>query len=223
MQALIGFTQDPGFWNGLREYAALKKYAAKPCTGAPTRFAVSPGDTYVLAGQEGTFSTKGTYDKNGVRQRMNVTAAATVALTSASLTHTWLCISCPWIAIDGGPDPFVMLAWRDDASKRGRDRKRVEHVPVADGKVRLRVIEREDEETRLDELVIVVRDAAGSPRVITPVLGADRSALAKDDGAEVRMKKGTAIRVEYDVSAFAEKGEIDFDVVASGYYVTDGP
>lgn len=219
MQALIGFTTEPTFWDQEREYRPLKKWAAKPCNAAtPTRFFTS-GDVYIVAGQANTFNTRGKYDKNGFKKRMTITASTTLAISPALLTHTWDCISCPWLAFDGSDtSPFVVLAFRDDEKKSGADRREARHVPVKQGRIVARVSEIEDEETHLDQLLIVIRDASGAAHVIAP-LGGDHSALSRDDGVEVRMTKGSQIIVSYDVSRVLPDGSADVDVIASGYYV----
>lgn len=218
MQALIGFTTDPSFWDQEREYKPRNKFAAKPCNAAPTRFFAS-GDVYVVAGQANTFNTRGKYDKNGFKTRLAITASTTVAISPAQLTHTWDCISCPWLAFDGSlTSPFVVLAFRDDENKRGSDRRAARHVPVKQGRIVARMSEIEDEQTHLDQLLLVVRDASGASHVIAP-LGGDRSALSRDDGVDVRMTKGSQILVSYDVSAVLPDGYADVDVIASGYYL----
>lgn len=220
MQALIGFSTDPSFWKGLGQYKPLMPYAARPCSTTPQRFPVASGaDVYVLVGQADTFSTKGKYDRNGMKQRLHVTASTTIAATMSSLTHTWLCISCPWVVVsdERGPrEAFVMLGGMDEEKKRGKDTRLVRDMPVREGKVRFDVREGEDEETRLDAFWLVVRDAQGREHALAPVVG---SALAVDDGLEVRLRKGGQIKLEYDVSAYATGDAIDARLEASGYYV----
>jgi hypothetical protein len=214
MQALIGLTKDPGFWSGLAEYRSLHPYKATRCAGSPTRLlAPRAGDYYLLAGQEGTFSLRGKYDKNGVRRRMHLTASTTVSLTARDLTHTWDCISCPWIVFrgDGGRDlePFVVLANRRGRMRRGTDVHAVRRVPVVAGRITLRVVEVEQEQTHLDSLVLRV-----SGRRLVPAAG---SVLARDDGAELRLGPHTQATVTYAVPGVTD-GVVDVEVSASGYY-----
>ncbi len=216
MQALIGLTDDPSFWGGLAEYRSLHPYAARRCTPSPVRFDVAPGDYFVLAGEAGTFSARGTYDKNGVRRKITVRASTQVRLGPRDLTHTWLCISCPWVVFsdgDGGDlAPFVVLPWRAGWARRGADTHRVARVPVRGGRVRLRVMEREREVTHLDSLVLRV-----GGRVLLPVRGGARSALARADGVGVEMRRGRQVAVEYEVLGVTD-GEVDVTVEAAGYY-----
>jgi hypothetical protein len=206
MQALIGLTKEPNMWTGMTDYRPLHPFAAKRCNAtAVTRLlAATAGDYYLLAGQEGTFSTRGAYSNNGVRRKITVNASTTINLAPSELTHTWLCISCPWIVFRGeaGRDlePFVMLAHRRSRDLRGTDRRRVAHVPVIDGRVSLRVIEVENEVTHLESLRLFVN---GSP------LGAPRSAL--------RMGPHTQVALDFAVPNVTS-GFVDVEVEATGWY-----
>ncbi|HSQ63051.1 MAG TPA: hypothetical protein VLM85_07535 [Polyangiaceae bacterium] len=215
MQALIGLTSDPGFWNGLAEYRPLRPYAARACsaTGVTRMMAPNAGDYFLLVGQEGTFSARGTYSNNGVRRKISVRGNQTVSLGTADLTHTWLCISCPWVAFSDGHghdlEPFVVLANRNARARRGTDAHRVARVPVVDGLVSLRVIEIEQEVSHLDRLVLRVdgRELAPAPR----------SALARDDGVEVTLRPHTQVSVAYAVPGRSD-GFVDVELSATGYY-----
>jgi hypothetical protein len=218
MQSLIGLTQDPKFWKSADPaYAKLAPHAAQRCTASGTGFAVPAGDYWVLAGQEGTFSAKGKYDKNGVKRKVTVPAAPgalTTALHTADLVHTWLCISCPWVEIEGLA-PFVVLRHRSSVERRGTDVIKLTHVPVHEGRVRVRVSEREPETTFLDALVLRV-----GGRTLVPTRGGDRSPLAAADGAPVVIERGGAITVEYAVPAelVSADGAVDLEIVATGHY-----
>jgi hypothetical protein len=206
MQALIGFTKEPSFWNGLSEYRAIQPFAAKRCNGTTVTRLVAPaaGDYYLLAGQEGTFSARGAYGNNGVRRKITVNASTTVNLAPTDLTHTWLCISCPWIVFrgEGGRDlePFVVLANRRSRDLRGTDRRRVEHVPVEGGRVALRVMEVENETTHLESLRLFVNGAA---------LDATRPAL--------RMGPRTQVAMDFVVPNVTN-GFVDVEIEATGWY-----
>ena len=223
MQALIGFTQDPRFWNAEAEYAPIKPYAARPCGASPTSIRVpAAGDYFVLVGQEGTFATKGTYDKNGIRRKVTIGAAgASFAFTSADLVFTWLCISCPWVRFEDAAGnvtaSFVVLANRRARDLAGTDRIAVQRVPVVDGRVRLRLLEREDEVSHVDELVLELRANDGSTVRLLPHRGGRRSALASRDGVTVELSRGTEVLVDYDVPAGSPE-LVDLSVVATGYY-----
>ena len=223
MQALIGFTQDPRFWNAEAEYAPLKPFAARVCGSSPVSIRVpAPGDYYVVVGQEGTFSVKGTYDKNGIRRKVTVGATgASYAFSSADLIFTWVCISCPWVRFEDAAGnvtaSFVVLANRRDRALAGTDRIAVQHVPVTDGRVRLRLLEREDEVSHVDELVLELRLADGSALRLLPRRGKGRSALASRDGVTVELSRGTEVFVDYDVPE-GSPDFVDLAVVATGYY-----
>lgn len=212
MQSLIGLTKEPGFWSGT-EYRALHPFAAKRCTaGAFTRLpAPTAGSYFLLAGQEGTFSARQAYDKNGVRRQMTIGATTSVTLAPTDLTYTWVCISCPWVVFrgEGGRDlePFVVLANRAGRARRGTDSRRVSHVRVDGGRIVLRVMEIEDETTHLDALVLRVGDRELRPEM----------ALAKDDGVELRLDRGTQSTVTY-AAAGMTNGFVDVEIVATGYY-----
>lgn len=225
MQALIGFTTDPKFWGSEPEYAPLKPYAAKRCSTTPLALPVpATGDYWLLAGQEGTFSTRHRYDKNGLKKRITVSAqGAAYGIGPSDLTQTWLCISCPWVrtyAADGTvATSFVVLAGRSSSSQHGTDRVALVHAPVVFGRVVARVLEREDEVTWLDQLVLVVRDASGREHTLLPRLGGARSALAAADGNVVELAQGTGIAVEYELPpALADAAFVDGTFVATGHY-----
>ena len=224
MQALIGFTQDPRFWNAEAEYLPIKPYAARPCGASPTSIRIpAAGDYYVLVGQEGTFSTKGTYDKNGIRRKVTIGASgASYAFSAADLIFTWLCISCPWVRFEDAAGnvtaSFVVLANRRDRTLAGTDRIAVRHVSVVDGRhVRLRLLEREDELSHVDELVLELRVADGSTVRLLPRRGGGRSALAARDGVTVELAQGTEVFVDYEVPE-GTPDLVDLVVVATGYY-----
>jgi len=211
MQSLIGLTKEPAFWTGLPEYRGLQPWAAKRCNQASgssvaTRLlAPTAGDYYLLAGQEGTFSLRGSYDKNGVRRKITVNANQSVTLAPADLTFTWLCISCPWIVFrsESGRDlqPFVVLANRRGITARGTDVHRVVHVPVTGGRVVLRVMEVEEEDTHLESLVVRV----------------DGHALRAESHAAVELRPHTEVTLTYDVPEGAAQ-LVDVEVEATGYY-----
>ena len=206
MQALIGFTKEPSFWTGLTEYRAIQPFAAKRCNAATVTRLLAPsaGDYYLLAGQEGTFSTRGAYSNNGVKRKITVNASTTVNLAPSELTHTWVCISCPWIVFrgEGGRDlePFVVLANRRSRDLRGTDRRRVAHVPVIDGRISLRVMEVEREVTHLESLRLFVNGAS---------LGTTHSAL--------RMGPRTQVVMDFVVPNVTN-GMVDVEIKATGWY-----
>lgn len=218
MQSLIGLTQDPKFWKSADPaYAKISSWAAQRCTSGGVAFAVPAGDYWVLAGQENTFGAKGKYDKNGVRRRVTVPAspaALTLTLRAADLTHTWLCISCPWVEIAGFA-PFVVLRHRSSRAERGTDTVALARVPVRGGRVRLQVSEREPETTFLDALVL----RAGG-RTLFPAAGGARSPLAAADGVPVVIERGGAVTVDYTIAPelVSADGTVDLELLATGHY-----
>ena len=218
MQALIGLTEEPSFWQGQSEYADLEPYAARRCTYTPQRFNVPSGDYFVLVGEADAFQRRGTYDHNGYRRRVHTSAATPTDLSirNSDLTLSFSCISCPFVSfLDGSGHllpAFVVLAYRSGKERRGTDRIHVRAVPVHEGKLRLRVAEADHEVSHLDQLVI---DTA-SGRLL-PTAGGERSALAFADGAGVDLARGRQIWVEFEVPGIRE-GAIDVDVVATGFY-----
>jgi hypothetical protein len=219
MQALIGLSEEPGFWSGQSQYAELEPYAARRCSGEPQSFQAAPGAHFVLAGEANTFQRRGNYQRNGYRRRVTLSGSAPTSLTIApsDLTHTWLCISCPFVAFldaaRGAYLPaFVVLAHRRGAERRGTDRVRVARVPVRGGRVTLRVSEVEREVSHLDQLVLEVGD-----RTLLPAAGGARSALAAIDGVGVELPPRTGIVVDYEVPQVRD-GVVDVVVVAHGHY-----
>jgi hypothetical protein len=219
MQALIGLSDEPSFWQSQSEYADLEPYAARKCTDQQQRFEVDAGDYFVLVGEANTFQRRGRYDRNGYRRRMHVSPGAPTDLTvrESDLTLTFNCISCPFVSfVDGATNrflpAFVVLAYRNSPARRGTDRVKVRSVPVSNGRIRLRVAEADHEVSHLDQLVIEV---AGNR--LAPLPGGSQSALAQSDGVGVQMRRGTQITVEYEVAGMRD-GAVDVEVVASGYY-----
>ena len=219
MQALIGFTQEPDFWSNQTEYESLEGFAARRCTREGQRFTVPAGRHYVVVGEADTFSRRGTYDKNGYRRLVRLTAGQNmdVALRESDLTHTWHCISCPWVAFYDAQQErylpaFVVLAHRSSRNKRGTDQVLVENVPVDHGRIKLRVVEVESEVTRLDQLVLEVDGVR-----VLPQRGGANSALAAADDTDVEMGQGTQVVVTYDVP-HVKGTTATVRVIAHGHY-----
>ncbi len=223
MQALIGMTEDPDFWANESDYGPLRPYAAKPCSQQAQHFRVPPGAYYVLAGETGTYNRRGTYTRNGYKSRVQVSRSSpvSVSISRSDLTHTWECISCPFVAF---LDPwsgrwlpaFVILAHRNAPTKRGTDHYAIENVPVRDGRLRLRIVEAEREVSRIDQLVVEVGGHRQLPRQ-----GGVRSALAAVDGTDVELHRGRQVEVDYDVPGVVN-GTVSVRVVAHGHYEPAG-
>lgn len=216
MQALIGLTEDPSFWANEPEYRRLAPFAAQKCAEKEVTFAVADGEYFILAGEANTFRSRGDYSNNGFRRRVTVKGSLRIALQSKDLTHTWVCISCPFVSFFDGAEllpAFVVLANRSARSRRGTDRVLAEKVPVQGGKIRLRVAEPDREVTRLDQLVLEI-----GGQTVLPTSGGSRSALAGVDGVDVEMSRGKQILVEYAVPAGVADGVVDVHVIAHGHY-----
>lgn len=220
MQALIGLTEEPSFWMKEREYVPLAPYKAKRCTKTPVAFSVAKGAYWVLAAEAGTFAARGDYTRNGFKKKMDLDpdAPQAVSLKASDLTHTWLCVSCPWVAfLDPFAAPagaylpsFVVLKNRRSKADRGTDRVATS-IPVKGGVARLQVIEAEREVTHLDELALEIEG-----KIVLPAPG-KRSALAADDGIEVEMARGKRVEVTFEVDGVPDGTHAGF-VIATGHY-----
>jgi hypothetical protein len=217
MQALVGLTDEPAFWSKLPEYTKLAPFKAEKCTSTPTEHKVGPGDYYLLVGEADTFQQRNDYKNNGYKKRVTLAGAPfEVSLSRADLRHTWLCLSCPWVALVDPltglvDDAFVVLARRSGPDKRGTDRLR-KKVVVRGGKVSLRLVEVDRETSYVDELSLEVHG-----RRVSPTRGGADSVLAAADGTLLVLDKGREVRLDYDVGLSDGEHEVTF--VATGHYV----
>lgn len=141
---------------------------------------------------------------------MTINATQAITLGAGDLVHTWDCISCPWIVFHsdrGDLEPFVVLANRRGRDRRGTDTHAVNHVEVQHGRITLRVMEVEQEDTHLDKLVLRM----GGKELVP------ESVLARDDGAELRLSPHTQSTVTYTVPGMTS-AFVDVEVEATGYY-----
>jgi len=229
MQALIGFSDDPTFWQGQSEYAALEPYKAVKCDATATILGQAEGDVFVLVGEADTFARRNRYSRNGMLKKVSLKKGDDVRLdvTTKDLVRTFPCISCPWVHFEGidgaSTEPFVLLARRASREERGTDRKTL-RVPVVDGKVRVIVSEHEDEVTHLDALDVALEGVALSP-VLADTRPRSRFALSADDGLEVVLAKGTRIEQSYLLpkGALVKNGWVTVTVSATGHYVPTRP
>lgn len=217
MQALVGLSDEPAFWSKLPEYSKLEPYKAEKCTSTPTERKVGPGDYYLLVGEAETFQLRNDYKNNGYKKRITLEGAPfEVSLSRADLRHTWVCLSCPWVALvdpttGAIDDAFVVLARRSGPDKRGTDRLR-KKVQVRGGKVSLRLIEVDRETSYVDELSLEI-----DGRRVPPTRGGRDSVLAAPDGTLLVLDKGREVRLDYDVGLPDGQHEVTF--VATGHYV----
>lgn len=222
MQALIGFSDDPAFWQGQSEYAALEAYKAVTCDSNGATVGAPEGDVIVLVGEADTFAKRNRYSRNGMSKKLTLKKADAVRLDVApkDLVRNFPCISCPWVHFEGKDgtktEPFVMLARRASPEERGTDRKTM-RVPVVDGTIRVVVSEHEDEVTHLDALSM----EHDGVRLRAVVASGGRFALDADDGLEVWLAKGTRISQSYALprGARVEGGMATITVSATGHYV----
>ncbi len=219
MQALIGFEDDPEFWQKQTEYAALFPFKAQRCNDrTTTTLEVPAGDHFVLAGEADTFAKRNGYSRNGMLRKVTLVKGQSVRMdiTSRDLTRTWPCISCPWVHFVGEAgvttEPFVVLARRASLAERGAERRRI-RVPVVGGRVHLVLEEREREITHLDALTLLREGVALAPEMAQK----GRFALAKDDGLEVILPPGTRIEVSFRVPEM-DSGTLEVELVTTGYY-----
>ena len=135
-----------------------------------------------MVGESGTFSRKGTYDRNGYRRRLRASPGSpqNITVKQSDLTLTWNCISCPFVSFfdpaHGSYLPAtVVLAYRNSIRRKGTDRVLVENVPVRDGRIRLRVAEAEQEISHLDQLIVEVNGS-----LLMPVKGSEQVSAGGD-------------------------------------------
>ncbi len=217
MQGLVGLGTDPGFWKTLPEYQKLAPYAAKPCTSAGVKLQGGSGEYMLLIGETDTFDERNDYRNNGAVRSLDLrTGTHSYRFRRSDLRHTWVCLSCPWVAFLGEGDAvgehFVVLARRSSAGRRGTDRIAAKRVKVIDGRITLELVEVDPEDSFVDELVL---EADGA--TLYPSAGGERSAVAKNDGAQLRLTKGTKVRLSYEVPG-VRNGELDVVVRATGHY-----
>lgn len=232
MQALIGFSDDPTFWQGQSEYAALEPYKAVACDGNGVSLEAPEGDVFVLVGEADTFAKRNRYSRNGMLRKLTLKKAEPVRIdvSSKDLVRTFPCISCPWVHFEGirgsATEPFVMLARRASREERGTDRRTL-RVPVVDGTIRIIVSEHENEITHLDALTVEYEGMRLRPLLSKPLstsTSTSRFALDADDGLEVVLAKGTRIEQSYLLppDAYASTrgdGWVTVTVSATGHYV----
>ena len=228
MQALIGFAEEPTFWQNQTEYSALEPYKASKCDSHAVSIGAAEGEVFVLVGEADTFAKRNRYSRNGMLKKVTLKKGETLKVDVATkdLTRTFPCISCPWVHFEStgiSTEPFVLLARRGSKEERGTDRKTV-RVPVENGAVRVVVEEHEDETTYLDALEVRLGDTALAP-LLPPHAPSARFALAADDGLEVVLPKGTRIEQRYVLPSGAtiDGGMVTVTVSATGHYVPHAP
>ncbi len=219
MQALIGLTEEPKFWHGAG-YGRFADYPAVRCDRRGTTVKAQAGSHYVLVGWANQFSVKGEYRDNGYLEQTTLNPGETrhYRITTDRLTHTWLCISCPYLLAyrDGRFEELgQVLVDRYSRRRRGTDVVRAQ-VAVHDGRLRLRIAEREPEITHLD--AVILRNAQGelSPAPGTP------AALLRADGQVRELAMGDRLDLVFEAPGTPD-GVMDVEIQVTGHYEPVGP
>jgi hypothetical protein len=219
MQALIGLTEEPPFWEQAG-YGRFRDHRAQRCDERGTLVEVPAGSHYVLIGWANQFSVKGQYRDNGYLEQVTLQPGETrhFKITTDQLTHTWLCISCPYLLAhrDGGlVELGQVLVDRYSRRRRGTDVVRAQ-VEVRDGRVTLRLAEREPEITHLDAIEVTTPDRALplSPALLAP--------LGQIDGQGLQLSMGEELDLVFPAPT-APDGLMDVEIRVTGHYEPVGP
>lgn len=208
MQALIGLTEEPGFWGNEADYAPLKPYAAQRCSDGVTFDAVG-ADHVLLIGKAGTFDGND-YGINGVVKELPA-GGGNITVADADLNMSWPCISCPRIYVWNGTSWELRGEVLIDIIGPGAEktqRREIGNVKVVGGQVRVRLAEEEDEISHVDALVLEVGGVTAMPA---------HAAMSAVDQARTTMHKGDAVELTFAVAL--PDGEYPAVAVATGYYV----
>lgn len=214
MQSLIGLTEDPGFWGGMDEYKKLAAHAAQKCDGEGVEYHLEAGDYRVLVGWAGRFNELGDYRDNGHIRKIKVKGGKSqrIEVTEKDMTHTWLCISCPYLAVRRGGKLVELgqtLVDRYTSKRAGTDVHAVD-VDVVDGVIEVVLIEREPETSYVDAVELVVQG-----RALPLIDGND--AIARRDGHAHSLRMGERLVLHFDASSLAQSS-VPALVRVSGYY-----
>jgi len=219
MQALIGLSEEPKFWHGVG-YGRFANYRAVRCDQRGTSIDVPAGSHVVLVGWANQFSVKGEYRDNGSLEQTTLNPGETrhYRITTDRLTHTWLCISCPYLlAYRGGglEELGQVLVDRYGRRRQGTDVVKA-RVEVKDGQIRLRIAEREPEITHLDAVTV-----STAHRVLPPA-PATTAAVQQADGRVVKLSMGQELDLVFTAPGVPD-GEIDVEIHVTGHYEPVGP
>ena len=216
MQALIGFTEDPSFWQSIDEYRHLEPHAAERCDRDGTALTVEPGEYFLLVGWAGRFRAHRGYNNNGYLERMQLRLGERrrIDLSPKQLDHGWACISCPYLLAWLPHAPGKKGRWielgqvlidRYSARREGSDAIRA-RVGVDAGRVRVRIAEREPEVTFLRDVSVTV--AGKRLRRMTPL--------------PERLAMGEHSDVVFDAGVLPD-GAVDAIIEVRGHYEPVGP
>ncbi len=222
MQALIGFTTDPNFWNAQGgDWARYAPHAARQCGVDALKVDLAPGAYVVLVGWAGRFEANGgAYTRNGRIERVQLRAGQTVVKTYATgmLNHDWTCISCPYLAVrqDGRiVELGQVLVDRYTAGREGTDVRRA-RVDVASGRIVVTLVEREPEVSKVDAVELFVNGRA------LPLADGTPASLGTVDGARHSFSMGESVEVAFDATGIAD-GFVDAEIRVTGHYEPVGP
>jgi hypothetical protein len=212
MQALIGLSEDPGFWTSETQYAKYQPYAAVRC-GQPQTRELPAGEYEVWVGWAGQFE-RSNYTRNGHISPLTLAPGQRLARTFSpeDMTLDFVCISCPFVSVRQGGAMVELgqiLIDRYSPRREGTDSRTVA-AQVVDGKVRVVLSEREDEVSFIDAVRVF---AAGSELALDAAVP---SALRSIDGARHRMTRGDSIALDF--AAPVDSGSLTVTIQVSGHY-----
>lgn len=220
MQALIGLQGDPGFWGGLSEYAKYEPHKAQKCGADGVQFDLAAGDYVIAVGMANQFFVRGEYRDNGYVEEVSLKSGSThaVTLSEKDLSHTWLCISCPYLVVFQDGEAVEAGQVLKDRYTRRRYGTDVVHTQadVRDGVLTVRLDEREPETSYIDAVVVRV-----DGRTLRPLGSAPKGLRAIDD-TTTALKLGDSAVLEFDAARFAD-GLVDVEIQVSGHYEPIGP
>ncbi len=219
MQALIGLAEEPSFWEQAG-YGRFRDHRATRCTDRGTTVDVPTGSHYLLIGWANQFSVKGQYRDNGYLEQITLQPGETrhFKITTDRLTHTWLCISCPYLLAHGagGLDELgQVLVDRYTRRRKGTDVVQAQ-VAVRDGRVTLTIAEREPEITHLDAIEVTTANRRLSLALAAP------AALRQIDGQDLQLSLGEQLDLVFEAPAIPD-GLIDVEIHVTGHYEPVGP
>ncbi len=220
MQALIGLQGDPDFWGGLTEFQKYEPYKAQKCGEQAVTFDLAPGQYFVAVGMANQFFVRGEYRDNGYLEEISIGTGEgrDVVLSADELTHTWLCISCPFLVVfQDGKEHEVGQVLKDRYTRRRYGTDIVQtRADVRSGVLTLRLDEREPETSYIDGVVVRID---GQP--LRLVDESPRGVRALDDETTA-LTFGESAVLQYD-AGHLEDGLVDVQIEVSGHYEAIGP
>lgn len=220
MQALIGLRGDPGFWGGLSQYEKYEPYKAQECKDGPIDFDLEPGSYVIAVGMANQFFVRGEYRDNGYLEEVELSEGAghDVVLGEADLSHTWLCISCPFLVVfQDGKEFEAGQVLKDRYTRRRYGTDVVEtQADVRDGVLTLRLDEREPEVSYIDAVTVSVGGT------LLPLVDDGPKAIRAMDDDSTSIRMGDSVVLEFDAAGIPD-GLVDVEIRVSGHYEAIGP